>query len=39
MALFDDEAVTADLDRAGIARIDLLQRAEHRDFDVELVEL
>ena len=38
-ALFDDEAVAADLDRGGIARIDLLERPEHRDFDVEIVEL
>ena len=39
MPLFDDEAVTADLDGAGIARIDLLERTEDGYFDVEIVEL
>ena len=38
-SLFDDQAVAADHDRVGIARIDLLERPEDRDLDVEVVEL
>ena len=39
LALLDDEPVASDDDRAGIARIDLFERSEHRDLDLQVVEL
>ncbi len=38
-ALLDDETVTADDDGSGVARIDLLERPENRNLDVEIVKL